>query len=34
VHWLGLKDDRYEPIEHSSLIELGPAELTQRIDWP
>ena len=34
VHWLALADGRYEPIERSSLIELGPAELTQRIDWP
>jgi Uma2 family endonuclease len=34
VHWLGLATDGYEPIEHSALIELGPAELTQRIDWP
>jgi len=34
VHWLALADGRYEPIERSSLIELGPAELEQRIDWP
>ncbi|HTC61072.1 MAG TPA: Uma2 family endonuclease, partial [Solirubrobacteraceae bacterium] len=34
VHWLGLTADRYEPIERSALIELGPAELAQRIDWP
>ncbi len=34
VHWLGLTADRYQPIEHSTLIELGPTELSQRIDWP
>ncbi len=34
VHWLGLTADRYELVEHSTLIELEPAELAQRIDWP
>ncbi len=34
VHWLGLAADDYEPIEHSNLIDLGPTELAQRIDWP
>jgi Uma2 family endonuclease len=35
VHWLALTaDGRYEPIERSALIDLGPAELGQRIDWP
>jgi Uma2 family endonuclease len=34
VHWLSLTAGRYEPIEHSRLIDLGPAELAQRIDWP
>ncbi|HTA97896.1 MAG TPA: Uma2 family endonuclease [Solirubrobacteraceae bacterium] len=34
VHWLGLADGRYEPIERSALIDLGPAELGQLIDWP
>jgi Uma2 family endonuclease len=35
VHWLGLTGQaRYEPIEHSRLIELGPAELARQIDWP
>ncbi len=28
VHWLGLRGDRYEPIERSGLIELGPRS------WP
>jgi hypothetical protein len=34
VHWLGLSGDEYSPIEHSSLIDLGPAELADLIDWP
>ena len=35
IHWLGLTaDGRYEPIERSALIDLGPAELARRIDWP
>lgn len=34
VHWLGLAGDRYDPIDHSALIDLGPAELAQLIDWP
>lgn len=34
VHWLALTGGRYEPIEHSNLIQLGPAGLAQRIDWP
>ena len=31
VHWLVLRGDRYEPVEHSGLIEFGPAELAERI---
>jgi Uma2 family endonuclease len=34
VHWLVLTAERYEPIERSALIDLGPAELVQRLDWP
>jgi len=34
VHWLGLRDGEYEPIERSALIDYGPAELARRIDWP
>jgi Uma2 family endonuclease len=34
VDWLGLAHGKYEPIERSSLIDLGAAELPQRIDWP
>ncbi|MGH2898514.1 MAG: Uma2 family endonuclease [Solirubrobacteraceae bacterium] len=34
VTWLALRDGDYDPIERSGLIELGPAELARRIDWP
>ncbi len=34
VHWLALRDGSYEPIERSSLIELGPAELAEQLVWP
>ena len=34
IHWLGLANGEYHPIEHSTLIDLGPAQLTQKIDWP
>ena len=35
VKWLGLQPHgRYEPITRSGLIEAGPAELADRLDWP
>jgi Uma2 family endonuclease len=34
VTWLGLRDGEYQPIDRSALIELGPAELADRLDWP
>lgn len=35
VHWLGLEPDgEYRPLQTSGLIELGPAELADGIDWP
>ena len=35
VHWLGLgAGGEYRPLEMSGLIELGAAELADRIDWP
>jgi Uma2 family endonuclease len=34
VEWLGLAGEKYEPVQLSGLIALGPAELAQRIDWP
>ena len=34
VSWLGLSGGEYQPIERSALIDLGPIELAERIDWP
>jgi Uma2 family endonuclease len=35
VHWLALgPDGEYRPIERSRLIDLGSAELAERVDWP
>lgn len=34
VTWLALHDGEYQPVQHSGLIELGPAELAERLDWP
>jgi Uma2 family endonuclease len=35
VHWLALQPDgQYLPAERSALIELGPAELAEQLDWP
>jgi Uma2 family endonuclease len=34
VDWLALAGGRYEPVQRSGLIDLGAAELAQRIDWP
>jgi len=34
VHWLALTAGEYGPIERSGLVDLGPAELVDRIDWP
>jgi Uma2 family endonuclease len=35
VHWLALQPDRqYRPVDRSALVELGPAELAEQIDWP
>lgn len=34
VTWLALHDGDYQPVQHSGLIELGPAELVERLDWP
>jgi hypothetical protein len=27
-------DGQYRPVERSVLVELGPLELAERIDWP
>ncbi len=34
VHWLALAGGEYREVERSGLIDLGPAELAERIDWP
>jgi Uma2 family endonuclease len=34
VHWLALTEGQYVAVEHSRLIELGPAELAEQINWP
>ncbi len=34
VDWRALQQGEYRPTRRSRLIELGPAELVERIDWP
>lgn len=34
VTWLALHDGEYAPVARSGLIELGPTELAERLDWP
>jgi hypothetical protein len=34
VDWLGLTGGEYRPIQRSGLIDLGPNELAEQIDWP
>ncbi len=34
VHWLELVNGSYREVRRSSLIELGPDELREQIDWP
>jgi Uma2 family endonuclease len=34
VEWLGRGGDRYEPIARSRLVDLGPDELADQLDWP
>ena len=35
LHWLALQQGgECQPIDRSTLIALGPAELAERIDWP
>ncbi len=33
VHWFALRGTEYHHIERSKLIDLGPAELAERLDW-
>jgi Uma2 family endonuclease len=34
VSWLGLHGGEYQPVGRSGLIELGPDELAEQLDWP
>jgi Uma2 family endonuclease len=34
VEWLGLINGKYEAIGRSSLIDLGPGQLSEQIAWP
>jgi hypothetical protein len=34
VTWLALRDGQYEAVQQSRLIELGPTELAEKLDWP
>jgi hypothetical protein len=34
IHWLALTDGDYRPVEHSGVIDLGPHELAEQIEWP
>ena len=34
VSWLGLEAGEYQHLKRSRVIELGAAELAERIDWP
>jgi Uma2 family endonuclease len=34
IHWLALDGGKYRPVEQSGLIDLGPLELAEQIDWP
>ncbi len=34
IHWLALTDGEYRPVERSGLIDFGPRELAEQIDWP
>ncbi len=34
VTWLALRDGNYQPVQASELIELGPTQLAEQLDWP
>ena len=34
VTWLALRDGEYAPVQRSGLIDLGPADLAEQLDWP
>ncbi len=34
VQWHALAEGEYHPVQASVLVELGPQELAQQLDWP
>lgn len=34
VQWLAFAEGEYRPVEASVLVELGPRELAEQLDWP
>ncbi len=34
VAWSALRDGEYQPVQRSGLIDLGPIELAEQLDWP
>jgi Uma2 family endonuclease len=34
IHWLALTGSEYREVRRSGLIDLGPNELAEQIDWP
>lgn len=34
IHWLALAGGEYRKVQRSGLIDHGPSELAERIDWP
>jgi len=34
VAWLALREGEYQPVSQSSLVALGPTDLTEQLDWP
>jgi Uma2 family endonuclease len=34
VRWLALRDDRYEPVEHSAVLGIAIVDLVARIEFP
>jgi hypothetical protein len=34
VTWLALQAGEYAPVQRSGLIDLGPTELAELVDWP
>jgi len=34
VTWLALRDGEYAPVQRSGLVEFGPGELAERLNWP